>query len=805
MIANRMKVTLPLAVLAVAIMMLTGVSGARAAMAPVKEILSSHVGWEVDPVGKGKICTVESKDTCQPGKPSSEPGGFDYPKGVAVAANGNVYVADANNNRVQELTAAGKFVLMFGREVNANKTNVCLAGETCKAGVEGSEAGALEPLAVAVDPSSGNVYVAEPNHERVDEYTAAGQFILMIGKEVNQSTKANICTEKEIETEGVSCQAGAFSGEHGAFAFPQVLAVGPTNGLLYVGDQQRVQEFEATGKYKSEIPLGSSVSTLAVDQASDVYLVSEPNSPGSPIREYDPSGKEINVFLPPNGTVFTAAIALDPAGRLAVIESEPPVVYGEPPQRHGLLYEVGATSLRLITEFANQSERSIAFNGKDELYAVSSQPGHEVIAYKPVPVGELVATAGVVAPGECVPSAERETNATFDCSLTGEVDPWGVSETEAWFQWGRTPSLGEETAPAMHVPSVKKEGEEETPVKVSVPIDGVRPNETFYDELAGEDHYVKAPELLTSATASFTTPSVPPRILGEPSVAFVHPSSVMMFGELNPENTNTQYEFQYGPCKENNRQECPESPYTAKTTVLESPAYAEIAAALEVTGLQPATSYRYRLVAVNEKDEAAVNEAGGSVLPEGTFVTEPEPVVAARTGGVSAVTTTSAVVSGTVDPDGQASTYTFEIGVYNGADTRYGTVFSAPAGAGTAAVEERLALTGLQPGTTYAYRIAIHFGDGTISGSTATGAGLTFTTEGLPAVLVSPAPLAQMAIPPTPFPKESAKATPKSLTRAQQLANALKACAKKSKSKRAACRRSARKKYAVSKMKGKKK
>jgi hypothetical protein len=41
----------------------------------------------------------------------------------------------------------------------------------------------------------------------------------------------------------------------------------------------------------------------------------------------------------------------------------------------------------------------------------------------------------------------------------------------------------------------------------------------------------------------------------------------------------------------------------------------------------------------------------------------------------------------------------------------------------------------------------------------------------------------------------SKKLTPKKLTRAQQLARALKVCAKKPKSKRAACRRGARKKY----------
>jgi hypothetical protein len=813
MIAKRIKRTLPLAALTVA--MLAGAGSAQAATAPIKEIISSHIGWEVDATTKGGICTVESKNTCQRGKESSQPGGFIFPKGIAGTPSGNVYVADTNNDRVQELTAAGQFVLMFGREVNANKTNVCLAGETCQAGVEGSAPGQFGGLRnIAVDPGTGNVYVTERVEypgpvnvfgQRVQEFTSAGVFVLEIGREVNETTKGNLCTQVEIG-KGVKCKGpapGAGSGEHGVFELEASgLAVGGPEDLVYAGDSSRVQEFTAGGEYKREIPVPAK--SVAVDQAGDVYLVSEPNSPGSPIREYDPSGKEINRFSPAND-VSIEGIALDPAGRLAVIENEPGQVNGTS-KWHGLLYEVAATSLRLITEFADPGANAIAFNGKDELFATTVPnefgSGHEVIAYKPVPVGELVVTAGVVTPGECVPGADRETDATLDCSLTGEVDPWGVSETKVWFQWGRTSALGEKTEPPIPVKSVKSEGEEETPVKVSAPIDGVRPNETFYDELVAEDHYVKAPELLTSTTVSFITPSVPPRILGEPTASFLKRSSAVLIGVLNPENANTRYEFQYAPvaaCAALG-EACPG---ISESTVLESSAYQEVPVALEVTGLQPATTYRYRLAAVNQvngKTQAAVNETGGSVLPEGTFLTAPAPAVQAQTGGASAVTTTSAVLSGTVNPDGQPSVYTFELGVYNGASTRYGTVFSGPAGAGTTPAPQTLSVSGLQPGTTYAYRITIHFGDGTISGALATGATFTFTTEGLPAVLVLPTPLALLSVPPIAFPAAvTSKSTTKALTNAQKLAKALTACKKKARKQRAACQKQARKKYPKSK------
>jgi DNA-binding beta-propeller fold protein YncE len=665
-------------------------AAALAGEAPIKEIVTSHTG------------------------------GFSFAKGIAggPAPNGNVYVADGGNNRVQELNAGGEFVLMFG----------------------------AAPTAVAVDPSSGNVYVAEPSLGRISEFTAAGQFVLMIGKEVNETTKGDVCSEKEIKAEAVKCKAGKFVGlgttEHYAFVNPQVVAAGGPEDLLYVGDEHRVQEFESNGKYKGEIrepleaisPEGfSDVSSIAVDKTGDVYLLYTVSFVRNVIHEFDVSGKEIKAFpgVPrePGATVSFGGIAVDPAGRLAVSEAEGV-------NFRGSLYEVGSAGLRLLTEFVDPfTERGIAFNGNDQLYAVSGAEGQEVTVYTPVPVGEFVG-----APVQCVPGVEHETDATFDCALNGEVDAWGVKETQVWFQWGRTPLFGEKTGPPSPVVNAKGAGEEETLVKVSAPIQALRPNETFYYRLAGEDHNVKTPELLTSTGASFVTPAVAPRIVGGPSVSAVKSLSVVLFSEVNPENANTTYEFQYGACE--NLENC-----TARqsTPIVESAAYGTIGTVAEVTGLQPSTVYRYRLLADSEnKQHTEKYESKG---PEASFTTAPAPVPHAVTGPPSTIGSTSAVISGNANPDGRQASYAFEVGVYAGADTQYGIVFSGQAGAGIIPVEERLGLTGLQPGTEYAYRITIKSGYGAETGATA-----TFTTEGLPAVLFSPPVLAQLAVPAIAFP-----------------------------------------------------
>lgn len=94
-------------------------------------------------------------------------GGFVYPQSVAVDNDpaspdyGDVYVVDNGNHRVQQFTAAGVFVAMLGREVNATKDaepaatqaekNICTAAskDTCAVGVEGNEPGQMGEISRA--------------------------------------------------------------------------------------------------------------------------------------------------------------------------------------------------------------------------------------------------------------------------------------------------------------------------------------------------------------------------------------------------------------------------------------------------------------------------------------------------------------------------------------------------------------------------------------------------------------------------------------------------------------------------------
>jgi sugar lactone lactonase YvrE len=84
------------------------------------------------------------------------------PEGVEVDANNNVYVADQGNNRV----------LRFNAPVSTNQAAVRVYGQpdfaTNTAGT--SEVKLNTPVAVAVDPKSGNLYVADSINDRILEF-----------------------------------------------------------------------------------------------------------------------------------------------------------------------------------------------------------------------------------------------------------------------------------------------------------------------------------------------------------------------------------------------------------------------------------------------------------------------------------------------------------------------------------------------------------------------------------------------------------------------------------------------------------
>jgi phosphodiesterase/alkaline phosphatase D-like protein len=103
----------------------------------------------------------------------------------------------------------------------------------------------------------------------------------------------------------------------------------------------------------------------------------------------------------------------------------------------------------------------------------------------------------------------------------------------------------------------------------------------------------------------------------------------------------------------------------------------------------------------------------------------------ASTGPVTAVGPTTATVSGSVNPNGTATTWHVEYGT----TTSYGTPTAGlSAGSGTASVAVSQTLTGLKPGTSYHYRIVA-----TSTAGTGHGADGLLTTSAAPQVVTGTA------------------------------------------------------------------
>jgi DNA-binding beta-propeller fold protein YncE len=139
-------------------------------------------------------------------------GQFCRPLGIAVDSDGNVYVADSGNHRIQKFTSAGVFLKWWGGEGNG-------------------EGQFSFPLHVTVD-TSNNIYVTEQIYGRgvahyrirIQKFAPTGDFIRQWG------------------------EAGTGDGQ---FDSPRGIAVESDNDILVVDSGNfRIQKFATDGRFK---------------------------------------------------------------------------------------------------------------------------------------------------------------------------------------------------------------------------------------------------------------------------------------------------------------------------------------------------------------------------------------------------------------------------------------------------------------------------------------------------------------------------------------------------------------------------
>jgi sugar lactone lactonase YvrE len=239
-------------------------------------------------------CTAAS--ACKTGTEGPSSGQIGSPSGIAVDASGDIYVREPSNNRVQKFDSAGRFLLMFGGEVDKTTgEDVCTiaSGDECGVGVSGTGHGQLSGgSSIAIDPT-GTVFVADTN--RIEEFEPDGAY------------------KTEISLSGQS---------------NPMLALDATSGDFYILNFNKASMSGATGvgKFSADgVGLGgievATPTALATDSDGNLYVVDAydhvTEEPGR-VLEFNPSGVLISAIIPPTRTEFSevASIGTNTAGDL---------------------------------------------------------------------------------------------------------------------------------------------------------------------------------------------------------------------------------------------------------------------------------------------------------------------------------------------------------------------------------------------------------------------------------------------------------------------------------------------------------
>ena len=181
---------------------------------------------------------------------------FSFPTGVAVDANGNVYVADAGNSSIRKVTPAGVVTTLAG-----------LDGSHGSADGTGSAAQFDVPYGVAVD-NAGNVYVTDNGNHNLRKVTPVG-------------------TNWVVTTlDGLAGNAGSADGMGSSARFyaPQGLAV-DSAGNVYVADT-----FNNTIRKVTPARTNWVVTTLG----GEAGIYGSADGTGSAVRFNSPSGVTVD-------------------------------------------------------------------------------------------------------------------------------------------------------------------------------------------------------------------------------------------------------------------------------------------------------------------------------------------------------------------------------------------------------------------------------------------------------------------------------------------------------------------------------
>jgi len=228
-----------------------------------------------------------------PGAWGEEDDQFSSPEGnPAISSSGNIYVPDGGNDRIQIFAPNGTKMATFGSS-GSGKTQFHY------------------PAGIAISPINGKIYVADRDNQRVQVYDSSHNHLATIGK------------------------TGVPGDDNSHFSSPYDVAVDPT-GKVFVADYDnyRVQKCTPTGgSYSCATFVGITgymddsgdfnlvqPQSVELDAANRLYVVDQYNNR---VQVYDPSGAYLttiggNWWNSTGSYRIPTGLAIDPAGNVYV-------------------------------------------------------------------------------------------------------------------------------------------------------------------------------------------------------------------------------------------------------------------------------------------------------------------------------------------------------------------------------------------------------------------------------------------------------------------------------------------------------
>jgi hypothetical protein len=587
------------------------------------------------------------------GGPGTEGGEFTHvgamevnQDGAGGAAPGDLYVID--ENRIQQFSAAGDFIRAFGLGVGGPGVDICEIAASCLQGTASGAAGAIgESIDLAIDQTTGTIYVTDQQNHRIDVFSATGSFEGAFGWAVKATGTAQ---ELQFCTAETGCQTGSFGSGAGQFRggapIPDFitpdshdhLAVSPLNERVIVADagNRRIDEFVPAisgGKvvgisflrgYGWGAATGADEFQTCTTTCHEPPCVGTCHEPGSPNIEGSQPGNfgggyPQGIAVSTNGTIYVLDRYNTPqfnsVSRIQRFDSD-----GTPLEPLGEGDEgIGVEDLRInltTSELIGKDAGSVSgFNLEGALithYLKSEGIGQTGLAQGEAtgttyvgiqsPESGVITLGEIVAPSVSISPVTSHTGTT--AILEGHVNPNGLFATYQFeystdgTHWTVLPA-SEESLPADNIEHM-----------VSQEVTGLEGLTQYQVRLS-------ATKLFNSGTGqaetSFETAPAPASVSGQPNASAISADAATLEGKVNPQGEATRYHF-----------ECVDATdfgQTGYSTAVKVPAAdAEVAAAKEsvaisqqIIGLAPSTSYHCRL--------AVSNHTGGAVSGEFIFTT----------------------------------------------------------------------------------------------------------------------------------------------------------------------------------------